>query len=58
MKESLKSEVKTNCFLSQTLVTIYAANGVKAASIINWLRLSCMGHNINLIVAAGVKEVQ
>ena len=53
------TQVKTNWgFLSQTLVTDNAANEVKAASLINWPRLSCMGHNINLIVTAGLKEVQ
>lgn len=33
-----------------------ASNEVKAFKLLNWTRVSCMGHNINLVVNAGLKE--
>lgn len=38
-------------------VTDNASNEVKAFSLLSWPRLPCMGHNINLVVNAGLKEV-
>jgi hypothetical protein len=34
-----------------------ASNEVKAFKLLKWTRISCMGHNINLVVNAGLKEV-
>ncbi len=44
-------------FGEQVITTDNAANEIKAVKLLDWERLSCMGHNLNLIVKAGLKEV-
>jgi hypothetical protein len=53
--ESLKQVRKIWKLKQVVTVTDNAANEVKAFDILQWPRLSCLGHNINLAVKAGLK---
>ena len=44
-------------FLVPTAVTDNASNEVKAFDILKWPRIPCYGHNLNLVVKCGLKEI-